>query len=210
MKIVFIYTLEHPLTNEIRYVGKTRNPKMRFHNHCNKLHNERTHKRNWINKLKGEGLKPIMNILDEVSEEEWKLWERYWIEQLKAWGFNLCNHSSGGEGSILGNSTSFKKGNKPWNTGKAKPKIRKGFNKICLTTSFKKGHNPWNKNRNGYKLHGLKSSFNVNQYSKDGELINTYEGCREAALELGCIPENIRRCCVGLSKSAKGYIWKYK
>ena len=35
MKTVYIYTLEHPITKEIRYVGKTKNPKMRFHNHCN-------------------------------------------------------------------------------------------------------------------------------------------------------------------------------
>lgn len=25
-----------------------------------------------------------------------------------------------------------------------------------------------------------------------------------------CIPENIRRACVGLSKTAKNYKWKYK
>lgn len=112
METVFIYTLAHPSTGEIRYVGKTRNPKMRYHNHCNKLHNEKTHKRNWIESLRKQKLKPIMEILDEVLVEEWKYWEKFWISQLKEWGFKLVNHTSGGDGLTLGNQTSFKKGHK--------------------------------------------------------------------------------------------------
>ena len=114
---VYIYTLEHPITKEVRYIGKTKNPKERFHNHCNRLHNEHTHKRNWINSLRSMGLKPKMNILDEVNESEWKYWEKHWIEQFRQWGFNLVNHTSGGDGLTTGNQTSFKKGSIPWNKG---------------------------------------------------------------------------------------------
>ena len=177
MKTVYIYTLEHPITEEIRYVGKTKNPKMRFHNHCNKLHNEKSHKRNWINKLKKEGLKPKMKILDEVLESEWKFWERFWINQLKQWNFNLVNHTSGGDGSTLGNETSFKKGNIAFNDTntyimcencKKEFKInpsRLGKKKFCSKEcyseskkgisfinngSFKNNHTPWNKGITGY------------------------------------------------------------
>lgn len=213
MDTVFIYTLEHPLTGEIRYVGKTKNPKMRFHNHCNKLHNEKTHKRNWINSLKNFSLRPVMRILDEVDSLEWRFWERYWIAQIKSWGFSLVNHTRGGDGLTMGNQTSFQKGHSPWNKGVAKPKIlkgKKGKSGRTIETQFIIGFTPWNKNRNGYKLGGLKQSRQVEQYSLDGELVSTFPGCKEAATALNCMPESIRRCCVGLSKTARGFIFKYK
>jgi hypothetical protein len=33
--ITYIYTLSHPITGEVKYVGKTVNPKQRKHNHSN-------------------------------------------------------------------------------------------------------------------------------------------------------------------------------
>lgn len=230
MNTVFIYTLCHPITGEIRYVGKTKNPQMRFHNHCNKLHNEKTHKRNWINKLRKKELKPVMDIIDEVPEDEWKQWEIYWIEQFRAWGFRLLNHGAGGEGSVLGNSTSFKKGNKSWNEGKgnyqsclvckdvfkcSKSSNRKFCSRKCTSefkrsiqdkTYYKKGHTPWNKGMNIK----LKKSIPVLQYSKDDKFIKEYAGCKEVSEKYNCIPENIRRCCVGASKTARGFKWRYK
>lgn len=172
---VYIYTLENPITGEIRYVGKTKNPKMRFHNHCNKLHNTNSHKRNWINSLRNLGLRPIMNIIDEVEESEWHYWEKYWIQQLKNWGYNLTNHTSGGDGLTLGNETSFKVGHKPkhdtntfinceqcgelFKISPSRIGIKKFCNKSCYATNkkgktftnsgtFPKGHIPWNKNIN--------------------------------------------------------------
>jgi len=38
-------------------------------------------------------------LIDEVSNDEWKFWECYWIEQFKVWGFSLDNKNSGGGGS---------------------------------------------------------------------------------------------------------------
>ena len=55
------------------------------------------------------------------------------------------------------------------------------------------------------------SSIPVLQIDKlTGEIINEHLGCKEAAEVMNCSPENIRRACVGKSKSAKGYKWKYK
>jgi hypothetical protein len=213
MNTVYIYTLEHPITEEIRYVGKTRNPKMRFHNHCNRSHNKKSHKRNWINNLRKEGLKPVMKILDEVLESEWRFWERFWINQFRQWNFNLVNHTSGGDGLTLGNQTSFKKGHITWNKGTAKEKILKGNRgktDESIKNYFKPNSIPWNKGKKNYKLSGKKQSIRVLQYTLDNIFIKEFEGCREAAKEMNCIPENIRRCCAGKSKSAKGYRWKYK
>ena len=230
MKTVYIYTLEHPITKEIRYVGKTKNPKMRFHNHCNKLHNEKSHKRNWINKLKKEGLKPKMKILDEVLESEWKFWERFWINQLKQWNFNLVNHTSGGDGLTLGNETSFKKGNIPWNSGTAKPKILKGNRgktENSVKNQFKKGVKPWNKGVTGYNtsrkgkplqkeikekisntLKGKPSNKkrNIKQLDMNRNLIKKFSSITEAKLETGI--KGISNVLTGRAKTAGGYLWE--
>ena len=230
METVYIYTLEHPITEEIRYVGKTRNPKMRFRNHCNKLHNEKSHKRNWINKLKKEGLKPKMKILDEVLESEWKFWERFWINQLKQWNFNLVNHTSGGDGLTLGNETSFKKGNIPWNYGTAKPKILKGNRgktENSVKNQFKKGVKPWNKGVTGYNtsrkgkplqkeikekisntLKGKPSNKkrNIKQLDMNRNLIKKFSSITEAKLETGI--KGISNVLTGRAKTAGGYLWE--
>lgn len=227
---VFIYTLEHPITNEVRYIGKTKNPKMRFHNHCNKLHNEKTHKRNWINSLKKENLKPIMKILDEIEESEWKYWEKFWIEQFRQWGFNLVNHTSGGDGLTMGNSTSFKKGNVPWNYGTAKPRILKGNRgktENSIKNQFKKGVKPWNKDVTGYNtskkgkplqkeikekisntLKGKpsKKKRNIKQLDMNRNLIKEFSSITEAKFQTGI--KGISNVLTGRAKKAGGYLWE--
>ena len=68
--MVFIYVLIDPTTLEIRYVGKTKNCYQRFRHHLVASANPKSHKRNWIKSLQSQGLKPIMNIIDEVKESE--------------------------------------------------------------------------------------------------------------------------------------------
>jgi group I intron endonuclease len=45
-------------------------------------------------------LKQEVNIfeLDFVEESDWKLWECYWIDQFRHWGFELYNQNKGGGG----------------------------------------------------------------------------------------------------------------
>lgn len=232
---VLIYTLEDPITNEIRYIGKTKNPKMRFQNHMNKKHNEKSHKTNWIESLKKNGLKPLMVILDEVEEDNWIYWERFWIQQFKVWGFNLVNHTSGGDGLTFENQTSFKKGNSSWNKGTGvvfdyvckicSKNYKSSFNnrKFCsnechglfnsITPNsgvFNDNHIPWNKGKSGYRLNGLKKAIPVLQFDLDGNFIKEFYSCKDASNEMGCIEENIRRACVGKSKTAMKFKWKYK
>ena len=129
-------------------------------------------------------------------------------------GFNLVNHTSGGDSLTMGNQTSFKAGFTPWNKGTAKPKLLKynrGKAGNSVLNQFKKNHIPWNKGLSNYKMGGDKKSIIVLQIDKTTNMIiNEFLGCKEASIVMNCIPENIRRCCVGLSKSAKGYKWKYK
>lgn len=93
----YIYTLSDD--SGIRYVGKSDNPVGRLHKHLKECKMKRTHKEKWIFSLKESGKIPILEILDEIESREWCFFESYWISQLKSWGFNLLNGTSGGEGS---------------------------------------------------------------------------------------------------------------
>lgn len=110
METTNIYVLREPITNEIRYVGKTNSPKQRLKNHLNKLRDTNTHKRNWINKLRKDKLKPIFEIIDTVPIDEWQYWEKHYITKFKNEGCNLVNYTDGGDGLNFGNQTSFKEG----------------------------------------------------------------------------------------------------
>lgn len=111
MEIAFIYSLIDPITNEIKYIGKADKPFKRYKSHI-RIKNTKKRKDAWIKSLLDQGLKPKVEIIDEIPETEWKFWEKYWISQFLTWGFNLYNLTEGGEG--------VKKGTAPWNKGLTK------------------------------------------------------------------------------------------
>lgn len=53
-------------------------------------------------------------------------------------------------------------------------------------------------------------SISVLQFNLDGVLVNEYSSMREAQKVTGIANQNISSCCSGKSKTAGGYIWKYK
>jgi predicted GIY-YIG superfamily endonuclease len=189
--ITYIYTLSHPITDEVRYVGKTVNPKQRKHNHTNKARDKGTYKRNWINSLIVQGLRPKFEIIDQV-DSNWKFWERYWISQFRTWGFRLCNHGIGGEGLEMANQTSFKKGQIPWNLG------------IPITEDTK------NKIREQRALQTTHKSSPVNRYSLIGKFIDSFNTIREAMSLTNISDTHISAVCKNKRKSAGGYKWEYK
>lgn len=98
---VFIYTLSDPITNEIRYVGKTiQKLSTRYSDHIsftkqrNKLN---YYSKNWIKSLISQNLYPKMEILDIVDKNNWQSEEIFYISYFKYLGFNLTNHQIGGE-----------------------------------------------------------------------------------------------------------------
>jgi len=88
--IYYIYTLKHPITNEVRYVGKTINIKRRYKQHLYDKRN--SHKACWVKSLNNTGLRPVMTIIEECTQVNWVERERYWISQFT----NLTNHLDGG------------------------------------------------------------------------------------------------------------------
>lgn len=97
MKITFIYTLADE--SGVRYVGKSDNPFVRLRYHKKECKKLRTHKEKWLFSTISNGGIIKLEILDEVSINDWISTEIYWIGQLKTWGFNLVNGTDWGEGS---------------------------------------------------------------------------------------------------------------
>jgi len=224
MQTVFIYTLEHPITEEVRYVGKTNNLKIRLGNHlCGR---QKTHKVNWIKSLKSQGLIPVMKILDEVYKEDWIFWEVYWINQFKIWGFNLVNATNGGDGTA-GLASKCKK---PVKCFDLYGNLIKSFESAtvaskelnCSTTHISdccNGNIKSHRNKVWRYIDDDFSKFEVEnnsrrksilQYDLNGNLIAEYFSITQAAIELNCLAPSISRALRGGRKKFKNSIWKYK
>jgi predicted GIY-YIG superfamily endonuclease len=110
MENTFIYSLSDPITNEIRYIGKTNNIKKRLCTHLTKSNLiKKKHKNNWIKNLLFNNTKPLIEVIDEVPIKVWEYWEKFWISQFKIWGFKLTNSTDGGDGVV--NDIKFGKDN---------------------------------------------------------------------------------------------------
>ena len=49
----------------------------------------------------------------------------------------------------------------------------------------------------------------VEQYSKNGEYLKTYDSISEAAKELNCSIAAISNCCLGRTKTSQGFQWSF-
>ncbi len=84
-----IYVLIDPITLEVKYVGKTNNPKERLRAHISPHIYMRTNNKKciWTEKVKSMGLRPVMTVLAKVSQEEEIFWEYFYWKLFK----DSCN-----------------------------------------------------------------------------------------------------------------------
>lgn len=110
MKVVYIYSLEHPETKQIRYIGKTTNIKRRLSQHIQDGKKHISNKRitNWLYNLSKQNLKPVIKVIEKCNENNWAEREIYWIAYYKNL-FDLCNHHEGGLGCSGRNLTESQK-----------------------------------------------------------------------------------------------------
>jgi hypothetical protein len=176
----------------VRYVGKANNVTQRYRAHLNRARKHQIHKKNWIEQLKKEGLKPIIEIIDVVPIDNWIFWETYWISQMRTWGFDLINYTNGGDGCTFGNQTSFKKGHTSW--------LGKNHSE---ETKKKIGDNNWMKG---------KTSFNrvsVKQLDLDGNLIKVWGSILDAENGTNSSSSKIVSVCKGKRKTHNNFKWEY-
>lgn len=94
-KSVEIYALCHPLTGEIRYIGKANNTTKRLASHIRDSRRRDTPVYRWIRKLIKEGLAPVAKVL-ELCDGSWQEVEIRLISKYKETG-RLLNVALGGD-----------------------------------------------------------------------------------------------------------------
>lgn len=93
-----IYTLAHPSTNLVFYVGKSVNTSNRFKAHLNIKESDKSIKAAIINFMLENGFMPIVEEIDyydckyREDEDYVNDLEIYWMHQLKSWGMPICNY----------------------------------------------------------------------------------------------------------------------
>lgn len=216
-KYTFIYTLNDPITHEIKYVGKTDNLKRRLNEHTKKIKYSKSHKNDWINHLLKNNIKPEIEILDIVIESEWCFWEEHWISLIKTWGFKLTNMTSGGDGGKQNAEANKKISEKLKGKVYSKETINKmRIAKLGVKASYETKLKMSN-NKIGIKnpIYGKQRPESTKKYRKviqcdlNFNEIKIWSGLIIASKEL-----NINRCtitdvCNNRKKSAGGYKWKY-
>lgn len=205
-EVTQIYVLIDPRNNDIRYVGKTNNITKRLVKHvCESKISTKSHKKAWINQLLKLGLKPIIEVVDVISTDEWEFWEQHYISLYKSWGFKLTNLTKGG-GGVISNIP-------PWNKGtkgvmKANETTFKSGNVIGKQTRFKRGehYSIDTQFKKGQIPHNI---VTVLQYDAIGNFIQEFDSYATAAKTMNVTAPAIRNAMIRKNK-CKGFIWKRK
>lgn len=103
-----IYALIDPITNVVKYIGKSNDPIRRLKDHISDWRSAEKDRLLWLRGLKEKGLKPILEIIEEVDMNVWKDREVHWISYYRSIG-GLLNVKNGGQGLSVANCTSFKR-----------------------------------------------------------------------------------------------------
>ena len=199
----YIYLVENCYNNINKiYIGKTIDVKAR----------EKEHKHTY-------GKSIIFTIIDEIyslEHADWEPLETYWIEQFTSWGFDVMNiRKKGGSGPILHTEETKQKISNA-NKGKPKPK---GFG--LKVNASKRGMirpKEWGiqqslikKGKPNLKLRGQKYNVrHILQYDLHGNFIKEWNSASEVDNILNIKFGSISTCLTGKTKTAGGFVWKYK
>jgi len=205
---VYIYSLSDPITNEIRYIGKSFKPQLRFKNHIYQSKKLNSYIGRWINLLLNEAKLPILSIIEECNDSNWEEREIYWIDYYKKAGTNLCNIRKGG------NQPLPKKPKKISKYSNFKGKYRSRFHnngKVVYLGIFDTAQEAENA-YNLYKSQGLlikegHKTKKIQMYNN--HISKEFDSLTICAKYLNTSVTNISRCCKGKAKTHKGYQFKY-
>ena len=94
-----VYTLSHPRTAIVRYVGSTtQTPQTRLKRHIGQSVEMRTAKDRWIASLLRSGGVPVIRVIESGFGEGMAEAEQRWIAHYRKNGARLTNKTAGGEG----------------------------------------------------------------------------------------------------------------
>lgn len=216
---IYIYKLVDPVTNEVRYIGKTGNLKNRFSGHLSNAKKLKSRLANWISSLARQNLQPIIEIVEICSETNWENREIYWINYFKT--DKLCNVHPGGQLSFKDNIS--KKSAKKYDLYKGKYRVRCSYlNTVYHIGEYKTeteaitAYNQFYKDPYQWIIDNprLRNNQNHNKtvyvYTMDYKLLTFFESVAKCAKHYNIDPSSISQCCKGRLKTYKKMIFKYE
>jgi hypothetical protein len=181
---VFVYGLCDPETNELRYIGLTKNGFSRICNHYNDCLLEYKHSaiKKWVKKLRLNNT--IFNVIyiEYFNEDGLHLDEAeiFWVQYFRSIGCNLLNHEKGGR--VYSNLVRYKD---------SKSKSLKNRKKSpSHIQNIKKGQT---------REYGIKIVDDLGNY---------YNSLQEAADALGVYKSTVQKAVYGAIKVCKGRVLK--
>lgn len=200
MNNVFIYYL-HKGDNIPFYIGKTKNLQTRLREH---------------KYTKGNC---FIEVLEEVSINEWIEKEKFYINKYKTLGYILLNQNDGGGGSIIGTIKHTEESKEKLRQSRLGKKLNKKTKQKIYTNIRNQKISQSLKNRKFSKEHLEKLSQvklnktsnntkSICQFTLDGTFLKEWSSITEAKKYLG--KGDIQGCVLGKQKTAGGYIWKFK
>ena len=226
MKIVKIYKLIDPISLEVRYIGKTEKTlkhRLSMHVTTSIKNKSKTHKEAWITSLYSLGLRPLIELVEEVDFEDWQEKEIYWIAQFENLT-NTCSGGIGGTGRVYSESERLQKSatmKKLIEEGKIDYteralKISQSHKGKILSEETKEKLRRCNLGKKQSREQKLKTAKKVVRIDKQGNKV-LFESMAEGCLSIGAVSfkeiktcrGNISSACSGRIKSYKGYIWQY-
>jgi hypothetical protein len=218
-----IYVLKDPITNRIRYVGKTNDIPNRKHKHIKdaKNGNGKNHRIYWLRSLLERGLRPILEVIDRVLVSEWKEKEQFYIKKYQDEGEDLTNSTLGGDGgdpkymkkviqidprtgSEIKCHSSIQEAATDLNCNRsAISDCCAGRKRYCQGWSFRYADSP--------SISGLKdyATYRVAQLDiQTGNITQVFLNCYETRHSFPNF-SNIHKVCCGKSKSAYGFSWRF-
>lgn len=199
MKTIYIYSLKDPETNEIRYVGKTTNINTRLKAHITRSRHNKYHSARWVQSVIKRGLRPIIELVEECTEENWVEREKFWIAYYRE-RFDLTNLLEGGEGG-----STFGRLGKPWSDEQRK---NNAIARVGLSVNHTKEGNE-NREKGKRKYYDANKKP-VLQYDLDGKFIKEWESAVDAGKGLKISYSDINRACKKENLIAYGFQWRYK
>lgn len=226
MKTVKIYKLIDPTSLEVRYVGKTEKTlkhRLSMHVTTSIKNKNKTHKEAWITGLSFIGLRPLIELIEEVNFEDWQEKEIYWITQFENLT-NTCSGGTGGTGRIYSESERLQRSiimKKLINEGKIDYteralKISQSHKGKILSEVTKEKLRQCNLGKKQSREQKLKTARKVVRIDKENNKV-VFDSLAEASIALGALCQkdiktfrgNICTVCKGNLKSYKGYKWQY-
>jgi group I intron endonuclease len=229
--MIGIYKITNPNGNS--YIGQSRDIEHRFYYY--RLSSDWIKKqRKLYNSLKKYGYENhVFEVIEECSEEIINEKEIYWIDFYNSveQGLNLKYGGIGGRHSEetkqnISKSLMGKKQSKETiekRSQKLKGQKRSEYTKQLMSDSKKNFEITWGnkiseaKKNSTYRhpketMDKISQSHSkpIEQYTPDGILLNTYPSAMDAMRQTGIKNDNISQNLRGNSKSAGGFVWKYK